>query len=49
MVKGKSLECENLKCYGIIVRKIEENGFVVIVYYFDKYFIVDYVLFLRYI
>lgn len=47
MAKGESLECENLKCHGITVRKIEENGPAVTVYYLDKYLTVDYVLSLR--
>lgn len=49
MAKGESLECENLKRHGITVRKIEENGPAVTVYYLDKYLTVDYVLSLRHI
>lgn len=49
MAKGESLERENLKRHGITVRKIEENGPAVTVYYFDKYLTVDYVLSLRHI
>jgi len=49
MAKGESLERENLKCHGITVRKIEENGPAVTVYYLDKYLTVDYVLSLRHI
>ena len=49
MAKGESLERENLKRHGITVRKIEENGPAVTVYYLDKYLTVDYVLSLRHI
>lgn len=46
---GESLERENLKRHGITVRKIEENGPAVTVYYLEKYLTVDYVLSLRHI
>lgn len=46
---GESVERENLKRHGITVRKIEENGPAVTVYYFDKYLTIDYVLSLRHI
>ena len=49
MAKGESLEHDNLKRHGITVRKIEENGPAVTVYYLDKYLTVDYVLSLRHI
>lgn len=49
LAKGESLERENLKRHGITVRKIEENGPAVTVYYLDKYLTVDYVLSLRHI
>ena len=49
MAKGESLERDNLKRHGITVRKIEENGPTVTVYYLDKYLTVDYVLSLRHI
>ena len=49
IAKGESLERENLKHHGITIRKIEENGPAVTVYYFDKYLTVDYVLSLRHI
>lgn len=49
IAKGESLERENLKHHGITVRKIEENGPAITVYYFDKYLTVDYVLSLRHI
>ncbi|KAL9982860.1 hypothetical protein ACROYT_G004969 [Oculina patagonica] len=49
MAKGESLERENLKHHGITVRKIEENGPAVTVYYFDKYLTIDYVLSLRHV
>ena len=47
MAKGESLEEKDLKHHGITVRKIEENGPAVTVYYFYKYLTVDYVLSLR--
>ena len=46
---GESLERENLKKHGITVRKIEENGPAVTVYYLEKNLTVDYVLSLRHI
>ena len=46
---GESLERENLKKHGITVRKIEENGPAVTVYFLPKYLTVDYVLSLRHI
>lgn len=49
MAKGESLEEKDLKHHGITVRKIEENGPAVTVYYFYKYLTVDYVLSLRHI
>jgi len=49
MAKGETLEQEDLKRHGITVRKIEENGPAVTVYYFYKYLTVDYVLSLRHI
>lgn len=47
VAKGENLELENLKRHGITVRKIEENGPAVTVYYLKKYLTIDYVLSLR--
>ena len=49
MAMGESLEPENLKRHRITVRKIEENGPAVTVYYLDKYLTIDYLLSLRHI
>ena len=46
---GESVKRDSLKCHGITVRKVEENGPAVTVYYFDKHLTVDYVLSLRHI